>query len=302
MSRSSPRALLRVVAGATAVVALSGVAKTATAEAHAGTAGQTVSLGKSNGLEYMRAKLANVVSQAGAPANCDGDAEVTGGGGSIAGPGADVTLNATFPLTGPASGWQAEGTTTQGAAQTVTSFAVCGGLDVSVVTTQSPLGTNTVLHALRTCAGDTQPLGGGGRATGAGILLVGSRAVLPPSTTGWGPIAYNRTQSDTLFDSHAVCGEGYTVRYRESERIKLPVGDAVKAVAQCKPAEAVLGGGFFAEKQGSVGHRASALATKPWDSKADAKKVPDDGWLARAQNLETYRVNLVAQAVCRRPA
>ena len=50
------------------------------------------------------------------------------------------------------------------------------------------------------------------------------------------------------------------------------------------------------------GFATRALSSKPWDSKDDANKVPDDGWLVKAQNLHTQRIDLVANATCKRPA
>jgi hypothetical protein len=61
-------------------------------------------------------------------------------------------------------------------------------------------------------------------------------------------------------------------------------------------------GGWAGRQDEVVGFPTRALTTKPWDSKEDRNKVPDDGWLAKAQNLHTQRIDLVANAVCKRPA
>ena len=69
-----------------------------------------MSLGKSKGLEYMRAKHLQVVTQTTQPAICDSGTSVVGGGGSMAGPAPESTLNETYPSQPTA--WHAEGNTT----------------------------------------------------------------------------------------------------------------------------------------------------------------------------------------------
>jgi len=266
--------------------------------ATAGSAGPTVSLGKAKGLHYFKAKFEQVVSQVAQPAQC-GDANPTGGGGAISGPTADAFLHESYPL--PGNGWQAEGSTT-GAARTLTAFAVCGGADLDYTANQSAFPENTTLHATGTCGPSLEPIGGGASATGPGIQFIASRPQRPPSTPGWASSASNTTMDDTLLDAHAVCSDDYTVKYRQSDPVRLAAGDSAKAIAKCKPDEAVMGGGFMGVKGEVIGYRTPVLATKPWDSKDDAKKVPDDGWLAKAGNLQDFRVNLVAHAVCKRPS
>ena len=256
----------------------------------AGTPGPTESLGKAKGIEYMRAKYLQVVTQTAQPVSCDGDAEVTGGGGSMAGPATTSALNETYPV--PESGWQAEGTST-GDAKTLTGYAVCGPVDVDYETSQVPLSENAVSHGSAICP---DPIGGGGGATGPGMRLIGSSPRLPPSTAGWAPSMWTDTMDDTLFNMHAVCGP-YDVKFREADT-KLDAGGAGQALAKCRSDEVVLGGGFVGRKQDVVGFRTLALASKPWDSD-DRKKVPDDGWRVRALNAETLSVKLRAIATCR---
>ncbi|MEO8091981.1 MAG: hypothetical protein ABI726_04660, partial [bacterium] len=287
--------------GATACVVVGLLAVPA---ASAGAPGPTVSLGKSHGLEYMKAKFRGVVSQAGPPANCDGDNQVTGGGGSISGDPATARLNATYPLDGASTGWQSEGTATSGTARKVAAWAICGTKAVDYRSQLgAALGDNTVSFGLIPCVpAAPDPLSGGGRATGPGILIIANQPVLPPSTVGWQTVPYNNSGSDTVWNSYAVCSGDYEVRYRSSAPTKLKAGEAGGAVARCKPNEAVLGGGFVGTNDEVVGYRTSMLATKPWDSKNDAKKVPDDGWSARARNIEAaLKVSLVAQATCLHP-
>jgi hypothetical protein len=267
--------------------------------ANAGTPGQTESLGKSKGLEYMRAKYLGVATQTTQPANCDGDAQIVGGGGSMAGPAPQSTLNETYPV--PPSAWQAEGNTTQGA-RTLTAYAVCAGFVPSYENNQSALTENTVLFASASCEPELEPIAGGGGATGGGIRTIGSFPRLPPSTPlGWITPAHNTTMNDTLWDAYAICSD-LDVKHRESARVHVGADETGTAIAECKPTEAVVSGGWAAKREDVTGFVARALSTKPWDSKDDGNKVPDDGWLVKAQNLHTQRIDLVANATCKRPA
>jgi hypothetical protein len=267
--------------------------------ASAGTPGQTESLGASKGLEYMRAKHADVVTQTVQPANCDGDAQIVGGGGAMAGPAGASTLNETYPAA--PSAWHAEGNTSSGA-RTLTAYAVCGGFIPQYENNQSALPENATLVASASCDSGLDPIAGGGGATGPGILTIASYPRLPPSSPlGWSPVARNTTIDDTLWDAYAVCSD-LDVSHRESERVRVATEEAGKAIAPCKRREAVVSGGWAAKREDVVGFTAKALTSRPWDSKDDGNDVPDDGWLVKALNLHTERIDLVANATCKRPA
>ncbi len=166
----------------------------------------------------MRATFPNVLTQTPQPANCDGDAQIVGGGGSISGPAPQSTLNETYPI--PPSTWQAEGNST-GAVQKLKAYAVCGGFIPEYENNQAALGENTVLIATAPCAMDTDPIGGGGGATGSGIRMIASFPRLPPSSPlGWHPFAHNTTMDDTLWDSWAICSD-LDVSYRNSSRVRI---------------------------------------------------------------------------------
>ena len=123
----------------------------------------------------------------------------------------------------------------------------------------------------------------------------------PSSPLGWHPFAHNTTANDTLWDSYAICSD-LDVRYRESEGVRVRPEETAKAIAECRPNEAVVSGGWAGKDGMVIGFTMRALTTKPWDSKDDKNKVPDDGWLAKAQSLHGQRIDLVANAVCKRPA
>jgi hypothetical protein len=266
--------------------------------ASGGTAGPTVSLGKSKGLEYMKAKHLQVVTQTTQPATCDSGTSVVGGGGSMAGPAPQSTLNETYPSQPTA--WHAEGNTTSGA-RTLTAYAVCDQLPLSYQSSQSALDTNSVLIATVLCEGAEEPIAGGGGATGPGIRTIASFPRLPPnSPLGWHPYAHNTTGNDTLWDSYVICSN-LDVRYRESGEARVRPQETAKAIAKCRPEEAVVSGGWAGVDGDTTGFSMRALSTKPWDSKDDTNKVPDDGWLAKAQSLHTQNIDLVANAICKRP-
>jgi len=271
--------------------------------AGAGTAGPSVSLGKSHGLEYMRAKFNDVTTQVEQSAGCDGDGQVTGGGGSIDGPAAFARLRGSYPFSSPGTGWNVQGTSI-GADRTLAAFAVCGGIDVDYeVTGLSSFPANSVVHGGASCPIGADPIAGGARATApvSEVTMIATFPLLPPSTAGWRtPLANPSPTEDTLYEGHAVCSSVYDVRYQYSDPKRLRSGEAANAVARCRAKQSVLGGGFFSVRADVTGYRSEALTTRPWDSKQDGNKTPDDGWLARAYNRETFRVHLVAVAVCKR--
>jgi hypothetical protein len=276
-----------------AFMTCAGIALSAAPYATAGTPGATVSLGKSKGIEYSQAKFRSVVTQVTQPATCDGDAEVTGGGGSMAGPAATSALNESYPM--PENAWHAEGSST-GGAKTLTAFAICGPVDAEYASSQTAAPENgAVIHGYAGCGPNL--MGGGGGASGGGIRLIASVAGGPLTSPGWTPAVVNPTMDDTLFDSYAICAP-YDIKLREAQT-KLKAGEDGKVTAKCKPSEVVLGGGFQGRKGEVIGFRTLAMASKPWDS-ADNRKTPDDGWQVRASNAEpSLNVELVAVAVCR---
>ena len=284
-----------------AIGVLGALVLTMPAVAAAGTPGSTESLGKSKGLEYMRAQHPNVIDQVGQSAYCDGDAEVTGGGGVINGPAPGTALHETYPDTGDLSGWRAEASTAGDEPRRLTTFAVCGGVDLNYSNSQIPLDTG-ILVANETCSSSVlKPIGGGMSATGSGMKLVASRPVRPPSTPGWAVNVWNDTMDDTLIDSYGICTDRFKLRDRTSELNRLQPGETGTAIAKCKSSESVLSGGFVGRRDKVTGFLTVALGTKPWDSKADGNKVPDDGWQVRARNQEDLlRADLEAIAVCKR--
>ena len=264
--------------------------------AFAGTPGPSVSLGKSKGIEYFKGTYPDVVTQTSQPVMCDtgggGEVEVTGGGGSISGPAETSTLFESYPL--PQEAWQVEGASTAGV-QKMTGFAICGPVDLVYVINQTSIGTNTNTFATAVCP---DPIGGGGGATGSGLRLNMSQPQLPPSTAGWATHMVNSTGSDSLFDYYGICGT-YDVKFRRAST-KIDDGETGSVTATCKARETLLGGGFAGVKNEVIGYQVDLLATKPVDSKDDAKKVPDDGWQVKAASMAGLNnLELTAIATCR---
>jgi hypothetical protein len=269
----------------------------------AGAPGPTTSLGKSHGLEYMRAKFTGVTSQAAQPANCDGDAELTGGGGSIGGPVKTTVLNGTFP-TDPA-GWEAQGDPGGVKPRTLAAYAICGARPTDhEMTGLIQFDSNTTYQGFGEPCGSGLPLSGGMRLAQPApyTWVISTFPVVPPNMpVEWATSAANRSQTeDTLAEFHSVCSDVYDVRYRYSDPTRMKPLEAGVATASCKRKEAVLGGGFQSKHMNASAYQTPALATRPADSRSDRDKVPDDGWQARAFNTQEFNVNLIAIAVCKR--
>jgi hypothetical protein len=271
----------------------------ASAPAGAGTPGATVSLGTSKGLEYMKGKYAGVVTQTSQPVACDGDAETTGGGGSIKGLPDQVFLNESFPtLPGP-SGWTVEGTSTDGP-QDMTGYAICAGIDANVGTAQEdiPAGSSATQNAF--CPSSEELVTGGGiEASSNGVRI---EATYPPEliTDRWFGSAKNTSGGTISVDYHAVCTDAYIVKYRYSDVVNVKSGKEATASASCKPTEAVLGGGFVGFSEGLPASGGWAKESRPRDSKKDRKKVPDDGWRAKYYNGAVVTHRLLVVAACKK--
>jgi hypothetical protein len=269
------------------------------AGAHGGSAGPTISLGKSRGLEYMKAKHENVITQAGAPANCDGDASVIGGGGSISGPSGNAMLNASYPVTA-GEGWQAEGRGPAGSPRTVATYALCGVNDVTFSSDTVPLIPGGSFNRGVECTGSEQRIGGGLRGVGGNVVIRGL-VPHPDNTYDWisRTVNLHATQSAnvTFYDA---CTSSYDLRYRDAAE-RVADGQQGKVTARCTRREAVAAGGFEWTRGGSFQPGAWAVATQPWDSNEDAGKVPDDGWRIRSHNDSGQRMKLTAYAICKHP-
>jgi hypothetical protein len=266
--------------------------------AAAGTPGPTVSLGSSKGLEYMKATYVGVVSQTNQPVNCDGDAEATGGGGSITGVPGESVLNESFPtLPGP-TGWTVEGSD-PGGPQDMKGFAICAGVNTTVGTADNDIGSDSSATQNAFCPSSEEFVTGGGiEAPTAGVKI---EATYPPEliTDRWFGLAKNTTGATISVDYHAVCTDAYVVRYRNSDVVKVKPGQTAKAAAACTRRQAVLGGGFVGFSEGLPASGGSANVSRPFDSRKDRKKVPDDGWLAKYHNDAVVAHRLLVVAVCK---
>jgi hypothetical protein len=264
--------------------------------ATAGTPGATVSLGKSKGVEYMRAKYLNVVTQTSQPVQCDGDAEVSGGGGSISGSSDDAILSESYPT--PESAWQVEGSSSAGPSRTLTGYALCVGADLEYYFTTENVTTGSSISNGAPCGAFGELVTGGGLQADLPGLLMNWTRPEPGVGARWYSYAQNEGGLTMVVDYWTVCTSSYVLRYRTAEA-NARRGRAATITAKCKPKEAVMGGGFHGSGNTGV-IDAWPVATKPWDSKDDAKKVPDDGWRVTLHNGSNERKSITAHAVCLR--
>ena len=259
--------------------------------------GVTESLGQSHGLEYVRGKLNAVTAQAGAEAVCDAEDSATGGGGSISGNTGNASLNASSP-TAPVPGWQARGSTSGAQPRVVTAYAICGNQPVGETTNTETFPAGTSFGDGRVCPGAAVGTSGGLSATGSDVLI---NAMVPNNPPFDFLISYtNPGPGDATVTAYARCTDVLEVRTRTSEVKRIDPGESGKAIASCKASEAVVGGGLETAGDSLASPQPWVTAIKPWDSKADRRRVPDDGWLARAHHSGTKQVELTAYAVCKR--
>jgi hypothetical protein len=266
--------------------------------ADAGSPGPTVSLGSAGPIEYLKATSANVNSQSGSPAECNGGDAVTGGGGAVSGPGENAGLNATAPIDVGGSGWMAQGRTTGVDPRKVHTYAICSPEAGGWSTGTSPLDatgqTNDTLAATESC-GPGETIFGGISGSGGDVRVISTH----PDADEWHSFVQNRSLSSANATSWRQCTTAYEPQAREGvAKAKIKGEKSGKATARCKPDEAVLAGGVEIAAGGEPARHTWTTATRPWDSE-DRKKVPDDGWLVKAYNYNSDgKVKLTAFALC----
>jgi hypothetical protein len=267
--------------------------------AQAGSAGPTVSLGKSRGLEYMKATYEQpVLSQESQPVSCDGAAEPTGGGGSISGRSSNAGLNESFPA--PA-GWTVEASTSGASGRSMNAHVVCSAFETESLSPETTLGPDEAASLAPSCGTPGSAATGGGISGPASGLLVNATYSPPPPhpPATWYGLATNTAGADRMAEFWVLCTSAFVVRNR-SESTRLKAGESGKVAVACKQSEAVLGGGG-AGVVGGIARRGTWLTTsRPRDSKDDRNTTPDDGWIVRGHNEGPGKVALEAHAVCRR--
>jgi len=262
--------------------------------ASAGTPGPTVSLGSAGGLDYFKATFENVVSQAGATAECSKGDHVTGGGGSVNGDPSSAELSVIAPTSTPDDGWTAKGASTS-TPRKVATYAICGGRATDINTSTSSFVAGSEFSSGEECDPGDASLSGGISANNGDTTI----ATMRPDFLGvfdWN----NRfaLESDDTVSRHVVCAATYP---RTVRRMAAPVrrDAAAKLVRECRSGEKVLGGGFEThDGDATFPFEVHAIASRPWDDPADANKVPEDGWLAKAHNDTGAKLTLRTFAVC----
>ena len=251
--------------------------------------GSTIPLGSAHGLSYFQADQPGVTTPAGPTANCGEGKFVTGGGGSISGPADAARLTATRPADALLSGWTAEGAQLAGGAKTVSAFAICAATAGNYVQDSTAFGAGA--SGDDASCGTAQVSGGGVSSEEANFLYY---QLLPDMPTSWRADALHTSNDSETMTVYAVCSSVLDLRYRRSDRVRVPSGSEGTARVRCGRRQAVTGGGF--ETRSDFGPW--PLASRPFDG-SDGNAVPDDGWTARIYNDSQADVRLFAHAICK---
>ncbi|MEJ7876139.1 MAG: hypothetical protein WKF62_05720 [Solirubrobacterales bacterium] len=264
------------------------------ASADAGGMGATQNLGKAGPLDYLRTKRSEVQSQAGPPTACKGADQITGGGAAIGGKPAKAHLNSSGPVFNDEA-WLGEGRTASGS-ETVASWAICGDAETTQVASTDSFGQVQYNAGFSCNAGES--LSGGIRSAGGDVLLNGA---FPDDSAGdtfdWIDSYQNDVAATATITSAVICSAGYPVVHRAASQQVKP-GEAAKSIARCEHGEVVAGGGVSMTRQGIPQGDVWAQATRPWDSKDDKNKTPEDGWFAKSLNDTDQKVTLTSYASC----
>jgi hypothetical protein len=281
------------LAGTIAWIVLSATAAVAPTLALGGTPGPTESLGTSHGIEYMTAKFESVLSQAGAPAVCDANDYVLGGGGSINGDPSSAELSVTAPTDIPDDGWLAKGASV-GGPRTVTTYAACGNDATDTTTATSSFAAGAEFSSGEECDPGEVSLSGGVAANNGDTTI----AAIRPDYVVFDWTNRFAVESDDTVSRHVVCASEYS-RTVKGKTASVRKDTAAKVVRKCNGGDEVLGGGFEVDNDEiQLPFEVHAITSKPWDDPQDANKVPEDGWLARIYNDTGAKLALKAFAVC----
>jgi hypothetical protein len=213
----------------------------------------------------------------------------------ISGSSDDAILNESYPL--PLTGWAVEGSKSAGPNRTLTGYALCLGADLEYYFTTENVATGSSISNGAPCGSFGELVTGGGLQADLPGLLMNLTRPEPAVSPRWYSYAQNEGGLTMVVDYWTVCSSSYVLRYRTAEA-NAKKGQEATATAKCKAREAVMGGGFHASAGEFVAINVWPTATKPWDSKDDARKVPDDGWRVTLHNGSNAKVDVVAHAVC----
>jgi hypothetical protein len=278
------------------IVAAAGMATLAAAlPASGGTAGPTVDLGNAKGLKYLKAPFEEVVTQAGPAVACPGDREATGGGGAISGATHNALLNSSYPTSAP-EGWHSEGSRQGGPARTVTTWAICGKVDMLQSQSTTTLTPGQEFSSGFACSEGLDATSGGVEGDGGLVRITGMNPRQEPPFD-WVNSFRNVGTTNSVVRDYMRCTAEYELTYR-SASTRVEPGQAGVVKATCARSQAVAGGGLRPTKAGNFTNGMPAIASRPIDSK-DSGTVPDDGWLAKAHNFLETRATLTVHAVCK---
>lgn len=251
-------------------------------------------LGSAGGFTYVKgsATVSEVDFTLASPtAQCPDGMIATGGGASLDSDPRFSFIGDTYPGN---TGWQADvwNYNTRKTSK-ATAWAVCvpNSGTLTYISAISSLSNSPATAEFAYCPG-------GSTITGGGVyeddpLVWHPRASATNTGGEWLIENIHLVDESDNYAVFAACwSEGGTPSYK---RKQVTGRGVLTAKAYCPKGKSVTGGGFIGEGNSLAG----AAVSKPIDSKKDADKVPDDGWMAVVNNGGNKKKYAMAQVACR---
>lgn len=211
-----------------------------------------------------------------------------GGGAEIPGPERNSAIAGLHPE--PGNSWGAD-VWSYGVNKKVktTAWGVCAENLGNISTASSTVNTSGIgaSAGVPECPGAMQPAGGGYEAANVTDWYMRTTGY---SSTGWATEVWRRVDGAGSYTTYANCMSGGSPKL---SRKFVKAKRHVTVTAWCKGDRHVTGGGPLGED------KSWAVVSKPVDSKADANKIPDDGWRAKVIIPGRKKHNVGVDASCR---
>ena len=249
-------------------------------------------------IAYKRvAGTVNEGAQASVTAVCPNGMDISGGGAEAGGKYGGVGLNSTYP--GSDNSWTSF-YDSHGGTVLIRSYAICVPGN-ALIDARERVGGGTERAR---CPSDRDLTGGGVYSSGSFDQTAIRQSVMyrysnrrqgPPNR--WQSNLENISQPPVNITSttYAVCHKGLDMSYRREHEIA-PKGKRSSLTVRCAADERVLGGGGAAASL-----QIFLIDSYPIDTNADDDKLPDNGWRAILDNLDTQREVIAAHAACVKP-